>query len=65
MKRLASIVLGVMLLSAALAGVASAQEPPKLTKLTAFSGQANFMSEAGYTRYLKHGQTGQWTPFTP
>lgn len=64
MKQLAVIVLSVMMLSAAFVGIASAQES-RTANLTAFSAPMNFMSEAGYLRYLNHQQTGQWTPFAP
>lgn len=65
MKTLAVIVLAVAMLSAAFVGVASAQQSPNMATLTAFSPQTNFMSLPGYTRYLNHVQTGQWTPFAP
>jgi hypothetical protein len=65
MKQLAVIVLSVMMLSAAFVGVASAQQSPNTATLIAFSASMNFMSEAGYQRYVNHQQTGQWTPFTP
>lgn len=65
MKTLAVIVLTVVMLSAGFVGIASAQQYSKEANLTPFSAQMNFMSEAGYTRYLNHQQTGQWTPFTP
>lgn len=64
MKQLAVIVLSVMMLSAAFVGVASAQDL-RTANLTEFSAPMNFMSEAGYVRYLNHQQTGQWTPFIP
>ena len=64
MQQLAVIVLRVMMLSAAFVGVASAQDL-RTANLIAFSPSMNFMSEAGYIRYLDHQQTGQWTPFTP
>jgi hypothetical protein len=64
-KTLAVIVLAVAMLSAAFVGMASAQPTPKTLSLTPFSAEMNFMSEAGYTRYLNHQQTGQCTPFTP
>jgi NADH:ubiquinone oxidoreductase subunit 3 (subunit A) len=65
MKTLAVIVLAVAMLSAAFVGVALAQPAPNTSSRTPFSAGMNFMSEAGYTRYLNHQQTGQWTPFTP
>ena len=65
MKMLAVIVLAIMMLSAAFVGVASAQSVPDTATLTPFSPEMNFMSQAGYTRYLNHLQTGQWTAFAP
>lgn len=65
MKKLAVIVLGIMMLSAAFAGVASAQPSPNTATLTPFRAEMNFMSQAGYTRYLNHLQTGQWAPCAP
>ena len=51
MKKLAVIVLGIVMLSAAFVGVASAQTSPSTATLTPFSAGMNFMSQAGYTRY--------------
>ena len=65
MKTLAVIVLGVMMFSAAFVGVASAQSTSDTATLTPFSAEMNFMSQTGYTRYLNHLQTGQWTAFAP
>jgi hypothetical protein len=65
MKQLAVIILSVMMLSVAFVGVASAQQVSRTANLTAFNASMNFMSEAGYLRYLNHQQTGQWTPFAP
>ena len=64
MRTLAIVVLGVMMLSVAFASVASAQQPPNVTSLTAFSAETQFMSLAGYLRYLTHQQTGQWLTYT-
>lgn len=64
MNILAVMILGVVMLSTGFVGVASAQVYSKVAILAPFSLHANYMSEAGYTRYLKHQQTGQWTPFT-
>jgi hypothetical protein len=63
MKKLAVIVLGIMMFSAAFVGVAAAQPSPNTATLAPFSAEMNFMSQAGYTRYLNHLQTGQWTAF--
>jgi hypothetical protein len=60
MLKLAVIVLGVMMISAALSGVASAAQYPNVSNLVPFSASTNFMSQAGYLRYLMHQQTGQW-----
>lgn len=35
-----------------------------LLALGPFSAAMNYMSEKGYTRYLNHQKTGQWTPVT-
>jgi len=64
MSKLAVIVLGVALFSAALAGVASAQQYPNVSTLTPFTAQTNFMSLPGYLRYVSHQQTGQWLTYT-
>ena len=63
MRKLAVIVLGVVMLSAALSGIASAQQYPSVSNLTAFSASTNYMSQAGYLRYLTHQQTGQWLTY--
>ncbi len=63
-RKLAVIVLGVALFSAALAGVASAQQYPNVSTLTPFTAQTNFMSLPGYLRYVSHQQTGQWLTYT-
>ena len=62
-QKLAVIVLGVIVLSAAFVGVASAQQYPNVSNLTPFSPETNFMSLAGYFRYLSHQTTGQWLTF--
>lgn len=63
MRRLAVIVLGVVMFSAALSGVASAQQYPSVSTLTPFSASADYMSLAGYLRYLMFQQTGQWLTY--
>jgi hypothetical protein len=63
MRKFAVIVLGVVMLSAALSGIASAQQYPTVSNLTAFSASTNYMSQAGYLRYLVHQQTGQWLTY--
>ena len=64
MRKLAVIVLGVAVFSAALAGVASAQQYPNVSTLTPFTAQTDFMSLPGYLRYVSHQQTGQWLTYT-
>ncbi len=74
MRKIALLVLGVMVLS--FAGTALAQTQPATTpapattqtqgqypnvaNLKPFSAEANYMSLAGYLRYLVFQQTGQW-----
>jgi len=60
MQKLAVIVLGVVMFSATFAGVVSAQQNPNVSSLTPFSAETNYMSLAGYLRYVNHQQTGQW-----
>jgi hypothetical protein len=63
-QKLAVVVLGVLVLSAvAFVGVASAQQYPTVSNLTPFTAETNFMSLAGYLRYLNHQTTGQWLTF--
>jgi len=63
MRKLAVIVLGVVMLSAALSGIASAQQYTNVSNLTPFSASTNYMSQAGYLRYLTHQQAGQWLTY--
>ena len=67
MRKIALLVLSVMVLS--LAGTAMAQttpapqtqgQYPSVANLKEFSAEANFMSLPGYLRYLVFQQTGQW-----
>ena len=83
MRKIAVLVLGVMILSATFASAALAQynapaapatqpsttpapasqtqgQYPNVASLKPFSAEANFMSLAGYLRYLVFQQTGQW-----
>ena len=68
MRKIAMLVLGVMILSTAFAGAAMAQtttpqtqgQYPDVHSLKPFSAEANFMSLPGYLRYLVFQQTGQW-----
>ncbi len=62
-RKLAVIVLGVVMLSAAYVGVASAQQYPNVANLVPFTAQTSFMSLPGYLRYLSHQQTNQWITY--
>ena len=59
-QKLAVIALGVIVLSAAFVGVASAQQYPNVSNLTPFTAETNFMSLPGYLRYVNHQATGEW-----
>jgi hypothetical protein len=52
MRKLAVVALGVVMLSATLVGVASAQQYPDVTHLNPFTAESNYMSLPGYFRYL-------------
>ncbi len=65
MRKVLVVILGVVLLSGALAGLASAQtqpsgQYPNVASLKPFTAEADFMSLPGYLRYLTFQQTGQW-----
>ena len=70
MRKIALLVLGVMILSFASAAMAQTTPAPATTQtqgqypnvanLKPFSAEANYMSLAGYLRYLVFQQTGQW-----
>jgi hypothetical protein len=64
MRKFAVTVLGAAVLSAALAGAASAQQLANVSTLTPFSAQTNYMSLPGYLRYTSFQQTGQWLTYT-
>lgn len=63
MRKLAMVAVGMLLASAALSGVASAQQYPSVSNLQAFSAQTNYMSLPGYLRYLVDQQSGQWLTY--
>ncbi len=63
MKKLAVIVVGVVMISAAFAGVALAQKYPDVGDMTPFSVQPNYMSLAGYLRFKNHQRTNQWLTY--
>ena len=54
MRKLEVIVLSAVILATGFVGVAAAQQSP-------FTAATNYMSLAGYARYLNHVQSGQWT----
>jgi len=56
----ALIMLSIVMLSAALTGIASAQQYPIVSNLTPFSASTNYMSLAGYLRYVSYQQSNQW-----
>ena len=74
MRRIALVFLTVMIGSACFATAALAQTPPatpapdttqpgqypSVANLKAFSAEADFISLAGYLRYLVYQQTEQW-----
>jgi hypothetical protein len=63
-RKLAVIVFGVAVFSAALAGAASAQQYPNVSTLAPFTAQTNYMSLPGYLRFVIHQQTGQWLTYS-
>lgn len=63
MRTLAIAFLTLALLGTLGAGVASAQQYPTVATLHPFSAQTNFMSLAGYLRYLVHQQRGTWLTY--
>jgi len=63
MRKFAMVAVGVLLASAVLSGVASAQQYPSVSNLQAFSAQTNYMSLPGYLRYLVDQQSGQWLTY--
>jgi hypothetical protein len=66
MRKIALLVIGVMVLSFAGAAMAQTQpapsqgQYPNVANLKPFSAEADYMSLAGYLRYLVFQQTGQW-----
>jgi hypothetical protein len=60
MRKLIVLVLAVVSFAVILTGTASAQQYPNVANLKPFSAEADFMSLAGYLRYVTHQQTGQW-----
>lgn len=60
MRKLVVFAVAVGVAWSVFTGLASAQQYPNVGNLKPFSAQTNFMSLAGYLRYLVHQQTGQW-----
>lgn len=64
LRMFGGIVLGVMMLSTAFVGIASAQQYPTVSNLTPFSAQTDYMSLPGYLRYVSYQQSQQWLTYT-
>jgi hypothetical protein len=60
MRKLIVLALAVVFFAVIVTGTASAQQYPNVANLKPFSAEADFMSLAGYLRYVTHQQTGQW-----
>jgi hypothetical protein len=60
MRKLIVLALAVVFFGVIVTGMASAQQYPNVANLKPFSAEADFMSLAGYLRYVTHQQTGQW-----
>jgi hypothetical protein len=63
MRKFVVIALGAIMLSAALSGVASAQQYPSVSNLKPFSAESDYMSLAGYLRYVVYQQSNQWLTY--
>lgn len=71
MRKIVLGLLGSLVLSTVLAGVASAASPATPTlpaianvaKMRSFSSEADYMSLPGYFRYLSHLASGQWLTY--
>jgi hypothetical protein len=63
MRKLVVVILGVVLLSAVISGVASAQQYTNVATLTPFSAESNYMSLPGYLRYVTYQQTNLWLTY--
>jgi hypothetical protein len=60
MRKLIVLALAVVFFTVIVTGTASAQQYPNVANLKPFSAEADFMSLAGYLRYVTQQQTGQW-----
>ncbi len=73
MRKVFASFVSVAVLVAVISGVAFAQstqpsqpspgQVPTVSNLKPFSPEADFMSLAGYLRYLMHQATGQWVTY--
>ena len=63
MRKFVVVILGVVLLSAVISGVASAQQYTNVANLTPFSAESNYMSLPGYLRYVTYQQTNLWLTY--
>lgn len=70
MRKAFALIVSVAALFAVISGVAFAQstqpspgQVPTVSNLKPFSPEADFMSLAGYLRYLMHQATGQWVTY--
>jgi len=64
LRKTTVVMLGALMISAACMGAASAQQYANVTNLTPFTAQADFMSLAGYLRYVSYEQTNLWITHT-
>jgi hypothetical protein len=58
--KIAVVVLAAVMLSTAYMGAASAQQYPNVSNLTPFTASTQFMSLAGYLRYVAYQQSNTW-----
>lgn len=76
MRKALGSMMGVLMLSAVLAAPALAQTSPaapgqmtqgtgvpNVSSLTPFTADTDYMSLAGYLRYVSYDQTGQWLTY--
>lgn len=60
MRKLITGMAVAFLLGGAAVGIADAQQAPNVSNLDEFSPATNFMSRAGYLRWVMFQQTGRW-----
>lgn len=63
MRRIMMVIIGLWVAVGIFAGQAAAQQYPSVNNLKPFSAETNFMSRAGYLRYLVHQQNAQWITY--